>query len=103
MAERTEKVYDFVLETPTHSILDRIKTAYTWGPLVGLYGIIYTIAEAITLMITEIMFPILDIDVARSFNTDRYNQNLPRYGDHELYVDNTDTRQSKTENKIIDQ
>jgi phosphatidylinositol glycan class A protein len=103
VAERTEKVYDFVCETPTPNILDRIKTAYTWGPLVGVYGIMYTILEAITLMITEIMFPIRDIDVARSFSTEKYNANLPRYGDHELYVDNTDSRQKKAENKVIDQ
>jgi phosphatidylinositol glycan class A protein len=58
VAERTEKVYDYVLETPTPNILDRIKTAYTWGPLVGVYGIMYTIFEAITLMLTELMWPI---------------------------------------------
>ena len=58
----------------------------------GVYGIMYTILEAITLMLTEILFPIAKIDVARTFNTEKYNQNLPRYGDHELYVDNTDSR-----------
>jgi hypothetical protein len=28
---------------------------------------------------------------------------LPRYGDHELYVNNTDSRQKKVEPKVIDQ
>lgn len=103
VAERTERVYDYVQQTPTPNILDRIKTAYTWGPLVGVYGIMYTILEAITLILTEILFPVSNIDVARTFNTEKYNQNLPRYGDHELYVDNTDSRQKKAENRTIDQ
>ena len=103
MAERTEKVYDYVLQTPTPNMLDRIKTAYTWGPLVGVYAVLYTLFEAITLILTEVFWPIQDIDITRSFSSSKYNENICRYGDHELYVDNTDTRQKKVENKVIDQ
>jgi hypothetical protein len=83
-------------------MLDRIKTAYTWGPLVGFFGVLYTLFEAMALMLTEVLWPIQDIDITRSFNSSRYNENVSRYGDHELYVDNTDTRQKKEINQIID-
>jgi len=45
------------METPTPNMLDRLKTSYTWGPVVGLWAMFYTIFEAITLMMTEIFWP----------------------------------------------
>ena len=100
VAERTEKVYDYVMDTPTPNVLDRLKTGYTWGPVVGLWAILYTVLEAITLMITEVLWPETEIDVARSFSSKEYNNNIKEFGDHELYVDAKDKRQKKVSEPI---
>ena len=92
VAERTEKVYSYVMDTRTPNILDRLKTAYTWGPVVGLFAVLYAVFEVITLMITETLWPENEIDMVRSFSSNDYNQNISEYGDHELYVDAKDTR-----------
>ena len=92
VAERTEKVYNYVMETPTPNVLDRLKTAYTWGSVVGLFAVLYTIFEAITLMITETLWPENEIDVVRTFKSTDYNEDITVFGDHELYVDSSDKR-----------
>jgi len=73
VAERTEKVYSYVMDTRTPNILDRLKTAYTWGPVVGLFAVLYAVFEVITLMITETLWPENEIDMVRSFSSNDYN------------------------------
>ena len=80
------------METPTPNVLDRLKTAYSWGQVVGLFAVFYTVFECLTLMITEIFWPETEIDIARSFSSKEYNNNIKAYGDHELYVDAKDIR-----------
>ena len=72
VAERTEKVYDFVMDQPIPNIMSRIKTSLAWGPVVSIFALFFTIIEAITLCITEKLFPESNIDIARNFNTQRY-------------------------------
>lgn len=74
VAERTEKVYDFVMDQPVPNIMSRIKSSFSWGPVVGLFSLLFTIIEAITLCITEKLFPEADIDIARNFDSNRYNK-----------------------------
>jgi phosphatidylinositol glycan class A protein len=74
VAERTEKVYDFVMDQPVPNIMSRIKSSFSWGPVVGLFALLFTIIEAITLCITEKLFPENDIDIARNFDSNRYNK-----------------------------
>lgn len=73
VAERTEKVYDFVMETPIPNVLDRLKTNYTWGPVVGVWAILYMVFESITLILTELLWPESSIDHVRSFSCKLYN------------------------------
>jgi len=92
VAERTEKVYDFVVDAPQPSVLDRIKTSFTWGPVAGYFAIMFTVLEAITLLLTDIFWPETEIDIVRSFNTTTYNEDIFSYGNHQLYVDTKDSR-----------
>lgn len=73
VAERTEKVYEYAMQTPTPNMLDRLKTAYAWGTVVGLWGIFFAVFEAITLLITEYLWPEQNIDVCRNFEASLYN------------------------------
>ena len=38
------------------------------GSIAGIWAVMYTIMEAITLFIVELMFPISEIDILPSFN-----------------------------------
>lgn len=49
-------------------MLVRIKNSLTNGPLFGLWALMYTIMEAITLFLVEMIFPITEIDILPSFN-----------------------------------
>ena len=57
VAERTEKVYDFAVQQPSPNMLVRLKTSLTVGSFAGIWALMYTLMEAITLFIVEIMFP----------------------------------------------
>jgi phosphatidylinositol glycan class A protein len=87
VAERTEKVYDYCMTTPTPNMLDRLKTSHMWGSMIGMWAMLYCIFESITMMLTEILWPESSIDIARSFSSPVYNQDIKAYGDHKLYVD----------------
>lgn len=50
-------------------MMSRIKSAFSWGPVVGVFALFFTIIEAITLCITEKLFPESNIDIARNFDT----------------------------------
>jgi len=95
VAERTEKVYDHVMDQPVPNIMARIKSSFSWGPVVGLFSLLFTIIEAITLCITEKLFPEQNIDIARNFDSKTYGQCPKAYGDHQVYVNNTDVRNKK--------
>ena len=92
VAEKTERVYESVMQAPVPGILDRIKSSYAWGPAIGIWAILFTILEAIVLFVIENLWPEQDIDVVRDFDTVRYSTNLHKYGDHQLYVDTKDPR-----------
>lgn len=92
VAERTEKVYDFVMDQPVPNTMARIKSSFSWGPVVGLFSLLFTIIEAITLCITEKLFPESNIDIARNFDTKTYKQCPKAYGDHQVWVNNQDVR-----------
>lgn len=50
-------------------MLDRLKTSLTNGPLFGIFCVLYTIMEAITLFLVEMIYPISEIDILPSFNS----------------------------------
>lgn len=57
------------MEQPVPNMMSRIKSAFSWGPVVGVFALFFTIIEAITLCITEKLFPESNIDIARNFDT----------------------------------
>ena len=67
MAERTERVYSYVMEQPSLSSLERINSHMAWGPLVGLYGVLYQLLEWLIIWFVDWYFPERDIDIARNF------------------------------------
>ena len=84
-------------------MVTRIKSSLSWGPLVGLWGIFFTIIEALVLVILEIAQPLTDIDVARSFDSETYNLDPASYGKHDLMVDfNKVKNNDKLTSDIID-
>lgn len=87
VAERTERVYDFAMTRPSPNMLQRIKSSISWGPLVGLWALVYTIIEAIVLCLLEWLWPLHQIDICRSFDSATYNQAPLSYGAHDFQVD----------------
>ena len=87
VAERTEKVYDYVMQIQTPNVMSRVKSAFTWGSIVGWWALFYLVMEAICIFIVDIFYPESDIDVCKSFNTFQYNEKVSEFGDHQLYVD----------------
>lgn len=92
VAEKTERVYDSVMQAPVPNILDRIKSSYAWGPAAGIWAILFTILEALVLFILEMIWPEEDIDIARDFDLPKYSSDWSKFGDHLLYVDTKDSR-----------
>ena len=78
--------------------MTKLKTSISWGPIVGVWALFYTIIEALTLMIVEIMYPESEIDIARNFSSETYNTSPQLFGDHEFYVNNKDIRQKSKKN-----
>jgi phosphatidylinositol glycan class A protein len=68
VAERTERVYDYAMAKPVPNIMSRVKTTFAWGPVAGIFAVFYTIIEGLVMMLTEILFPEQDIDIARRFD-----------------------------------
>lgn len=68
VAQRTEKVYDFVIHQESPNMMDRIKTAFTLGTVAGMWAIMYTLMEAITLVLCDILLPASSIDILPSFD-----------------------------------
>lgn len=92
VAERTEKVYDYVMEEPIPNIMARIKSSFSWGPVVGVFSLFFTIIEAIALCLTEKFLPESNIDIARNFDSQTYKKQPTSYGNHEVYVNTLDPR-----------
>lgn len=67
VAERTEKVYDYVMDKSVPNVMSRMKSSFSWGPIIGLWAIIYTVIEGIILGLCDVFLPEDDIDIARSF------------------------------------
>lgn len=62
------------MEQQIPNCMARIKSSFSWGPVVGLFSLFFTILEAIALCITEKLFPEINIDIARNFDSQTYNK-----------------------------
>jgi len=73
VAERTERVYDFAMDLPVPNVLSRVKSSISWGPVVGMWAMFFTMIEIITLWICELLLlPEKDIDILRGFDAKMY-------------------------------
>jgi len=80
------------MEKNVPNMMARIKSSYTWGPVIGLWALIYTVIEGIALCLANIFLPEDEIDICRSFSQEEYNEAPEVYGDHHLFVNTEDTR-----------
>ena len=80
IAERTERVYDFVWDLPIPNALSRIKTSLSWGFVTGIWSLCYILFEVIVYYLAEFVLSISDIDIVRNFNTKAYMQNPWHFG-----------------------
>lgn len=88
------------------NVMSRIKSSFAWGPIIGLWAIIYTVIEGIILGLADIFLPDDEIDIARSFQHEEYAECPEKFGDHKVFVNTQDSRYlcSKHKNmKIIDE
>lgn len=69
VAERTEKVYNYISVSPTPNVLDRIKSAFSCGTMFGWACMIFLILEFVVLALCEYFFPDCDIDIAHTFDS----------------------------------
>lgn len=82
VAERTERVYDYVSNKPTPNMLSRVKSAAAWGPNVGMWALLYTVMECFVLFLTELFYPTVDVDIQHHFDKETYCENPLSYGSH---------------------
>lgn len=82
-------------------MLDRIKTSYLQGPVAGIMAVMFLIFEFIVLVLTDIFWPEEDIDIARSFDTPHYTDDMQDFEDHEFYVNNKDVRNTRKPNDVV--
>lgn len=86
VAERTERVYDYVSNKPTANLLSRVKSAAAWGPNVGVWALVYTVIECFVLFLTELLYPAADIDIQHHFDKETYCEAPLAYGDHTVQI-----------------
>ena len=80
-------MYDFAMDQAVPNTLARLKTALCFGPITGLFAIAYLVIESLTLMLCEWLLPESEIDIARNFNVNEYQEKPVYYGDHLFKVD----------------
>ena len=68
VAERTERVYKFVMDQPVHNALDMLKSNMCWGQIAGFHSLLYQVLEFLIIAFTEWWVPETEIDIARNFN-----------------------------------
>lgn len=89
------------MSKPTPNMMSRVKSSLSWGPVVGLWALFYTIIEAMVLFVTEFFLPEQDIDISRSFDSKVYNVNSQEYGCHEFVVDSANEKMKNKREPII--
>ena len=67
------------------NVMSRIKSSFAWGPIIGLWAIIYTVIEGIILVLADIFLPEDQIDIARAFTNEEYNESPLQFGDHKVF------------------
>ena len=42
---------------PVPNVMSRVKTTFSWGPVVGLWALFYTIVEGLVMLLTDLFLP----------------------------------------------
>jgi hypothetical protein len=63
-----------------------MKSNLSWGPIVGVYAVLYQMIEFILIFLLNIIYPEEEIDIVRNFNSQQYLVNPHKYGDHEFRI-----------------
>ena len=50
------------MDKPSPSIITRLESSLAWGPVVGLWALLFAVLEMITLLIIDYVWPIEEID-----------------------------------------
>ena len=84
VAERTERVYDYVAQKQVPNVLSRIKSGASWGTHIGIWALFYTIIEFFVLFVTEMLYPLTGIDQLKIFDKETYEVDPMKYGNHKI-------------------
>ena len=63
VAERTERVYNFSMQQPGLNAFHRLKSNFSWGPVVGIYAVFYQMLEFLVLFLLDFIQPEDEIDI----------------------------------------
>ncbi len=63
VAERTERVYNFSMQQPGLNAFHRLKSNFSWGPVVGIYAVFYQMLEFLILFLLDCIQPENEIDI----------------------------------------
>ena len=86
MAERVERVYDDINETPSRTILGRIKNSLSLGLFAGVGSAFMMILELLMMVFWIWIDPEETIEKSVDFNYGKYMNNKEIYGDHTFKV-----------------
>jgi hypothetical protein len=73
VAERTELVYDYVMEKPAPNTLARLKTSYSWGTVTFLWSAMFQVMEALVMLLASYLLPDDKVDILRNFDLEAYD------------------------------
>ena len=68
MAQRTERVYDHIIEKPAQNCLGKVKSALSIGPIYGLWALLYFILEVSIIWIVDLIRLESEIDILRNYD-----------------------------------
>jgi len=74
VAARTEAVYDLAMATPELSLMERLQKHYACGVFAGKIFCAVVAVNHLFLRILEWLWPAREVDPARSFPTEYYQQ-----------------------------
>jgi len=80
-------------------MLSRVKSAAAWGPNVGLWALCYTVIECFVLFLTELFYPMADMDIQHHFDKETYCEAPLAYGDHTVQLKDLAESHSKVKAK----
>ena len=76
------------MDQPVRNSLQKLKSVFASGPLIGFCALLHLLLEYVLLFILNHIWPINEIDIRRNFNQNYYKINPYKFGDHDFKVEN---------------